>query len=55
MFNGKTKSVQYIIEKVFRDSGIAEGVDLYDCIATKFKIFDDKSDIDEVEEVFSKI
>jgi hypothetical protein len=30
MFNGKTKSIQYILEKVFRDSGIVEGVDIYD-------------------------
>jgi hypothetical protein len=32
MFNGKTKSIQYIVEKVFRDTGIAEGVDIYDAI-----------------------
>lgn len=32
MFNGKTKSIQYIVEKVFRDTGLVEGVDLYDCI-----------------------
>lgn len=32
MFNGKTKSIQSIIEKVFRDTGLVEGVDLYDCV-----------------------
>lgn len=32
MFNGKTKSLKYIIEKVFRDTGDADGLDIYDCI-----------------------
>lgn len=32
MLNGKYKSIKYILEKVFRDTGIAEGVDIYDAI-----------------------
>lgn len=32
MFNGRTKSLKYIVEKVFRDTGSIEGVDIYDCI-----------------------
>jgi len=32
MVNGKVKSIQHIIEKVFRDTGLVEGVDLHDAI-----------------------
>ena len=32
MLNGKTKGVQYIIEKVFRGTGLVEGIDIHDCI-----------------------
>tara|TARA_R110002126_G_scaffold47605_6_gene133384 strand:- start:7621 stop:8412 length:792 start_codon:yes stop_codon:yes gene_type:complete len=32
MVNGKVKSIQHVIEKVFRDTGLVEGVDLHDAI-----------------------
>tara|TARA_R110002012_G_scaffold6160_1_gene28063 strand:+ start:3682 stop:4470 length:789 start_codon:yes stop_codon:yes gene_type:complete len=32
MFNGKVKSIQHVIEKVFRNTGLVEGVDLHDAI-----------------------
>jgi hypothetical protein len=32
MFSGKTKSIKYVIEKVFRDTGVVEGIDVYDCV-----------------------
>jgi hypothetical protein len=32
MVNGKTQSIQHVLEKVFRDTGIVEGVDLHDAI-----------------------
>ena len=32
MINGKVLSIQHVIEKVFRDTGIVEGVDLHDAI-----------------------
>lgn len=32
MLNGKVKSIQHIIEKVFRNTGLVEGVDLHDVI-----------------------
>jgi len=32
MFNGKVKSIQFILEKVFRDTGLVEGVDLHDAL-----------------------
>ena len=32
MFNGKVKSIQHIVEKVFRNTGLVEGVDLHDVI-----------------------
>ena len=32
MFNGKTKSFEYIVEKVFRDTGITDSIDKYHCI-----------------------
>jgi len=32
MINGKVKSIQHIIEKVFRDTGAVEGIDLHDAI-----------------------
>lgn len=32
MFNGKVKSIQHVLEKVFRDTGLVQGVDLHDAI-----------------------
>lgn len=32
MFNGKVKSIQHVLEKIFRNTGLVEGVDLHDAI-----------------------
>ena len=32
MFNGKTKSLKYFVEKVLRNTGITDDIDKYHCI-----------------------